>query len=44
MKIGKKTIKIHKIPKPIRVDNWPKAPKKIPIKLPEKKPELIPNK
>jgi hypothetical protein len=44
MKIGKRTIKIHKIPKPIRVDNWPRAPKRIRIKLPDKKKEEVKTK
>lgn len=40
MRGGKRLNKKHIIPKPIRVKNWPKAPKiPIPIKIPQKEKE-----
>lgn len=40
MKIGKKVKKVHKIPKPIKVKNWP-APKPVPVEIPQKKEQEI---
>lgn len=37
MKVGKKVKKIHRLPKPIKVD-W--RPKPIPVVLPKKKEEI----
>jgi len=35
MNIGEKKSKVHKIQKPIKVNNWP-APKPIPVEIPKK--------
>lgn len=39
MRIGEEKSKVHKIPKPIKVKNWP-APKPIPVEIPKK--ETVP--
>ncbi len=36
MKVGKKIKRVHKISRPIKVNNWPK-PKPVPVDIPEKK-------